>query len=487
MSIFRLLPTLVVLLAMSVGFAHAQQQPNGPASSALGANQQESRQRIVETLMAEANEMIPGDVDSSPERKTAALGYVNAFVDGDGEKVISLIKAQKQTDPLYPPTELIVAAMQFAVNNGAVGRQTLEKAALENPEYPGIFIAFARLAINENRQSDSLALLEKAKRLVDSGSWSEVENQHFQERYLDSLADVMMRYEKWNEANAILNQLEQISSGKPKTLVRQAEIAYRQQDADRSLRLLSQFSSKMADEGTESRRPELMLATWFNRDGKTDEAQKWVELANENYPDDVDVMAEYADWMVGRERYADARIAIERIVKAKGETVATKFIKGKIAFAQGGYGLAEAHFSELSLREPGNFELANLWALSLIESRDQEKRQKALQVAQRNVQVQPNNGVALGILGWVFYKLGDPNQAQNWLNRAAQTRVNSPEISYFVATILSEQGQTAQAKQIIDAAVKHQGVFLYREPAVELQKSLAKKEEANELPTPDKK
>ena len=387
-----------------VSFFYCSSVFSQPPTSNAQDLQTENQRLAVELMLRELEELIPGGIDSTPQRKASVTRFVETYASGRGAEALKQIEAQKQVDPTFPPAELIVASLQFSSNNVGNARQTIEAAAWKNPGYPGVFLALARLAINENRNADGLSNLEKSDRLINSGQWSDVEKQHFRLRYLDALADVKMRYQEWDQAAELLNEIAKTMPDNPKLLVRQAEIEYRKNNVDQSIQLLAKFANVMKEENESgSRKPELMLATWLNRDNKTEEAEKWIVAALAKYPNDVEVAAEYANWMVSRERYAEAQAAIKKIVETSGETSATKFIKGKIAFAQEDYGLAESYFAELTLLEPGNFELANLRALALIETGNEQNKQRSLQLAQRNVQIEPKSGVALGILGWVYY------------------------------------------------------------------------------------
>lgn len=491
MSFCNSLVACVVALWFCLPLATAQTTRPAPAKPSTAAQVPpevaKARQQAIDTLIRELGEMMPGGVDLTENRKKAINDFIGAFVDGRGDQALKMIHAQAELDKDFPPAKLVIAALQFSSDNESGARQTLELAAEEHPDDPSVYLAFSRLAINENRNADALAQLEKVERLVASGDWSDVQNDYFRARYLDGLADVKMRHQKWDEAEPLLQEIATTSPNDPKLLVRLAEIRYRKGKIQESLEYLEKFVAALKGIGREAgRKPELMLATWYNRDNQVEDAHKWIVAASKKYPDSVEVTAEYADWMVGRERYAEAQVAIEKIVKEKGETIATKFVKGKIAFAQESYVLAEAHFSSLYLQEPGNFELANLWALALAECPGQKKKQRALQVATRNSQVQPKNGVALGILGWVHYKLGDMSQAEVWLNRATQTRVNSPELSYFIATVMEKRGQQEQAKALLESALKHRGVFLYRSSANSLLKRVIGASSQEQLPEPSK-
>jgi predicted Zn-dependent protease len=94
----------------------------------------------------------------------------------------------------------------------------------------------------------------------------------------------------------------------------------------------------------------------------------------------------------------------------------------------------------------------------------------------------PENLVAQAALGYISLKLGNKDQATQILARAARTPGTAPEIDYFLASLLETAGEPQQAKLVIQGALKHDGLFLYRSPANQLLKRLNKGFES--LPTP---
>ena len=56
---------------------------------------------------------------------------------------------------------------------------------------------------------------------------------------------------------------------------------------------------------------------------------------------------------------------------------------------------------------------------------------------------------AMTIIGWAYYKKGDPARALDFLKRALETRPQHPDAENKMATIFLEQGNTARAKEIL--------------------------------------
>ena len=120
-----------------------------------------------------------------------------------------------------------------------------------------------------------------------------------------------------------------------------------------------------------------------------------------------------------------------------------------------------------------NFDASNMHALTLIESKDEKKRQKALEVAIKNYQALPNNLVAQASLGYVQLRLGNLEQAKIALAKGAQSqRGVSPEIDFFVASVLKEMKEEEKARGVLEIALRHKGFFLYRTTAKNMLEQL---------------
>ena len=115
----------------------------------------------------------------------------------------------------------------------------------------------------------------------------------------------------------------------------------------------------------------------------------------------------------------------------------------------------------------------NLLALSMIESMDEKKRKDALRVAEYNFRAAPNNLVSRSALGYIHLRLGNLEKAKAALAVGASSkRGASPEIDFFVASVLNAMDQKKNARQVLDVALAHKGFFLYRLPAKKLLNDL---------------
>ena len=440
-----------------------------------------NRQRVIQTIVEELAALIPGGVDAGTDQAKGLLEIANRFVERDGKGLEEALDKLEQIEPALPPRGLLMAGIHFVLNNGQVGQQLLEQAAVKHPDHPAISLAFARLAIAQNRLTDALALAEKGVRQLESAAdtLNETQRRHYQLQLLDVRSLVAMRQGRYDDALQRVQQWETLKADDPKMLIKRAEIEFHRGNIETSQEYIAKFRSVTPN----SLPSELILARWYRAKGDLDGLATWIQKAANQYPDNDTVQLEYANWALGNEDFTRASKAIQDVEARSGESPTTQLMKGRIAFAQGAYGLAETIFDELNQQQPNSFDIANMLGLSLAESADPEKQTRAIQIAQRNLQSLPNSQVAQAALGWALLKKGDLQNARAIFTRVARMPQLAPEIAYFMASLLEQEGKTAQAKIVLEPALEQQGLFLYRKPAEELKVRL---EGTTDLPEPNK-
>jgi len=123
-----------------------------------------------------------------------------------------------------------------------------------------------------------------------------------------------------------------------------------------------------------------------------------------------------------------------------------------------------------------NFPASNSLALVLIESDDDEARQRALEMAEGNVALHRENSPqqvnALTTLAWVFYRLGRREDAEQILTQISQSNQLTSDGAYYVARLLVDRGESKRARTILEQVLSQEPVFATRADAQELFESL---------------
>ena len=243
--------------------------------------------------------------------------------------------------------------------------------------------------------------------------------------------------------------------------------------------------AKLHQMNPKTRVPEAVIGTWFARAGDKQKADEWISKLPTAYPQNASVQLEYAAWALAQEDLAGASEAVARAEAIEPATPTANNLKGKIAFYQRKYDDAVVIYKSLHEANPTNAELTNMYVLSMIESSSKENRALANQLANVNLQKNPNSTVVLAILGYVRMRtLGISDQVKQVFARVLQTRDGrSPEVDYFLASFLREAGDSKNGLIAVQSALqKSGGLFLYRKSAEQLKQALAAN--SGNLPTP---
>lgn len=490
------LGTVCLLVASCVGMANAQsefippQDVDGSRGTAQGitstdsqtnpsaSGQEAAGQQVFEVLVQELKNMLPRKLESDSEAAKTIENVINAFQLRDFNRASELLEELAKQDKSYPPADLLKAALSYAIRDGQNGFILLEKAATEHPNHPGVYSAFARLALNENRNSDALAMFEKCARMLANAEIDEEAKKFYEQQCLDGMIDVAMRQRRYDAARSYLERQIKALPEDLKVLMSYAELEFHQKNLEKSLEYLQTIRTKFP--GT--RAPETIVATWFDQQGDRENGAKWIRSAAEKYPQDPQVLLEFAAYLINIEDFPKASSVIAEAEKLSNETLFSRNLKARIAFCNMSYGIAEAHYRALAESQQNNFDPANMYVLSLVESKDQEKQKLAREIATRTFRSLPDNRIALATMAYVQLKTGDLEQAKTFFGPLALSSGMSPEIDFFLASYYNANGEADKAVSLLETNLKREGMFLYRKPAQQLLDQLKKGSDG--LPAP---
>lgn len=433
-------------------------------------------------VLKELTQMIPGDIESGSQLEASLKEVVNLFINRNLKEAQSALETLKLTEARMPPTELMLAAMAYAVGDNNSGKRLLEAAAISHTDYPDIYFSFARIALGQNRITDADALAAKALVTIQSsdGAFDAIQMEHFKRRYYDILYQVAKGRGKMDDAKAAVAELDKIAPDAPQTLLASAEIAFEFDDLDKALGFLRKLDQNQT--GDSFRPAEVTLASWLQRKGKTEEAGALLKQTARERRRDEKVQFALAQWSINQEDFPATLAAVKALEDINGDTNASRELRGKTAFAQGAYSMAENQFKRLTAENPVNFDYANLYALSLAHSPKKEKQDLAVNLARQIAQAKSNNVIAVSSLGYVLMKTGQLDAAKSILGSVAKQPNLNVEVTFILCYLLSETGQKEKAQTILSKIVEAKGLFLFRTEAKKLLKMNA--QSSGGLPTP---
>lgn len=357
-----------------------------------------------------------------------------SFAQGDGERAVG---EAKQALKLKPDSQLAVLTLaQVSTDKDAAG-QALRAFLTRQPKAREVRIAYARLLTEQKQYREARTEFETLLQ-SDPKDLST----------LFALGILSAQTGDYTSAEGYLTSYVQILGSKPdegrdptQALLLLSQIAQERKDTDTALKWLAQVEPGPAYVSAQIRRAQLvaergqldqarrMLAA-IPTDGEREQLQvvgadaqllrdaghnrqafNVLQQALQQFPDNTDLLYDYAMAAEKLDRLDDMERALRRVMRLAP--------KNQHAYNALGYSLADRN-----LRLPE--------ALQLIE--------KALRLA-------PEDPFILDSMGWVQYRLGKLGEAEDYLRRAYALRPDT-EIGVHLGEVLWMQGQYEAAQKL---------------------------------------
>src|SRR5690606_2143444 len=131
--------------------------------------------------------------------------------------------------------------------------------------------------------------------------------------------------------------------------------------------------------------PEVSMAAMTTSAGRFEDAAKWYEKAEKNYPNDGSVRFEHGVGLLLAGRFAEAQAAFAKAnelnTRLERYGASVPLMQGYGALGINDFAAAEQLFTKALEMSPGDFSALRYLSLAQIEQKDQEKRDHALELA----------------------------------------------------------------------------------------------------------
>jgi len=354
-----------------------------------------------------------------------------------------------------PHPRFLLALLFFSIGDRDRGAALLEQAAVEAPDRPEVFAAFGKLAIAERRFALARLAFEKARGLEPPDGWTPERRADFERTCHDGLATLAEARQDWETLRA---EVSILLEGDPKNGVERHRLARalfklkRRDDAFAELR-------RGSDDDASLEPAEAAMSRLYAQDGKPEKAMEWLEKALKEQPNSPRVRIAAANYLLARNRPAEADAHVQAARTMGVDSPDLKRLAGLVARCLKRYDEAEKDFQSLSQDAPGEFFAANQLALTLAGQDDSAKRPRALQLAEVNVRAFPKEPEALATLGWIQFRIGRAGDAERTLRTVASRGPIVPDTAYYLGVVLGARGDSADARKLIESAVKSDGTF----------------------------
>ena len=300
-------------------------------------------------------------------------------------------------------------------------------------------------------------VLNRIYRILRSqGNWQEIESiykdilessrENTQVRLI--LAETYYFQEKNDAARAVLAPVLADENYRFAAFELLGRIAFDREDFEEA----EQYFISLTEETPQNRFSWLFLALIYNRQNQYQKSLSVLEQSLNIHQDDIDLLAMYGSTLsqVGRDR--DALPPLEKALALNNENTATITSIAAVYDKLEMWEKSDSLYKKALINNPKNALLLNNFSYSLTQ-RNLEL-EKALEMVNTALEMDPDNGAYLDTKGWIYYKLGNFEEAKRYIQKALDSREDSAEVLEHMGDIYYQLGQLEDAKNFWQKALE---------------------------------
>lgn len=395
---------------------------------------------------------------AQPDASQKLRPAIEAFRAGNMEAFKAAYEAALQEFKQLPAIEIYTAKLQVESGQLVEAIAGLDRYLVAAPENPEGYLALGEIALRSQRLTEAALLLEHSKKLCDAGKLTELRKPSVLPGLLALRAEVAERRQLWDAADGFYQELIQLDKDRSEFAWRRGRMLVLKGDIDQGVQLMTQACAV----NKELPSPELTAALILAEKQPSEVAEKWFRAAITADRTNPAKWGEYLKWLLSNGRPEVARSVIEKLTPELRKHRAIQLLDGLTARYLGDVAKAEEIFASLHQSNPADLEAADQLAVVLVESKDEAKRGRALQLSEANLRQAPNLENTVATAAWVQFKLGSADVAERMLSELASKTAISPQTAYYVAQVMEAKGNLIDARRVLEAAIKSPGLFAQR-------------------------
>ncbi len=360
---------------------------------------------------------------------------------GKLDDAIQMYTEVTQEDPKDAQSFLRISQLYRQKRDFVKAREALESAKKADPNDLDVRYGEVTLLDGEGKHAEALSAM---KQLVDSTEKKSYTGGERASRasLLEKLAFLYRSNEQYTQAVATLRQLpdldpdlgaraaaeiiDTLRDARDYTRAsEEAEAAYKKYPTDRMV-ILSR-ASLLADLGKGNE----AVAEAKKLFGGEQDRDSWLTLA------------QICEKTKNYEEMGKALDAAEKLSSPGDDKANVYFMRGAMYERLKNYDAAEAEFRKALALDPENAGVLNYLGYMLADRG--VRLEEALKMISRAVEIDPDSGAYLDSLGWVYFRMDKPEQAETCLRRALDQVPHDPTIRDHLGDVLASRGKLKEA------------------------------------------
>jgi tetratricopeptide (TPR) repeat protein len=414
--------------------------------------------RLGEALIAagrttEAIAAIHRAISLNPENKDYSELLVRAFEEGgNNETAIAELQRMIAAAPTDSSLPRLLARIQARTGRIDEAVATIRTAMSKQPkgeqEQKLLRLYLAGLLADALRSADAIAVYEEAlkERGIGSALLSSDDDREFAAIILQKILALQKSAGLIKDATATIERMRALFGKEDSGAdAEQIELLRYQGKRNEALQAIHVARQRFPEQSDFAR----LEAETLTELGRVDEAVALLQPRLKGSPEDFNeyltISSLYTQAGRGREAIAAARKALALAPADRADLQTAALITLSSAQDRAG----DTSGSEDSLRrvltkEPDNATALNNLGYFLVERN--ERLNEALELIQRAVRAEPTNSSFLDSLGWVYFKLGQLENAERHLREAARRNATSSTIHEHLGDLYFRQGKMELAR-----------------------------------------
>ncbi len=201
---------------------------------------------------------------------------------------------------------------------------------------------------------------------------------------------------------------------------------------------------------------------------KPDQALEILEEGNKQNPQSATLLTGLIQMYIRLDRHKEAKTLCESRIESNPKNPST-YLSIALLY-EGDKDFTNAiEVYERALKKNPNFGFAaNKLAFLLCEQANTRANlERALQLAQSSLKLQPGNPAALDTVGWIYYWMDDLNQEQRLIEKALAGAPESAILNYHMGMVHFKNGDLEAASEKLEKALDNEDEFYGRQSAEE--------------------